>query len=160
MYFVRVVIKIVKTFWPRNNRSAYANVIHVMHGTSRPIRTQELIGYHGNKAKIVSSGEVPVNELVAMATAKNNNNKKLSPLPLLSSALHTPPLYSTPLHSTPLHSTPLHSTPLHSTLLRSAPLHSTPLHSTPLHSTPFHSTPFHSTPLHSTPLRSTRSTLR
>ena len=151
-----------------------------MHETSRPIRTQELIGYHGNKAKLGSLGEVPVNELVAMTTTKNNN-KKISPLssslcpllshlpsspcPLLSSLctpphpttpfLHSTPLHSTPLHSTPLHSTPLHSTPLHSTPLHSTPLHSTPLHSTPLHSTPLHSTPLHSTPLHSTPLHST-----
>ena len=105
-----------------------------------PIRTQELIGCHGNKAQIGSLGEVSVNELVVMATA--TLGKKL-----ISPPSSPPHLHSTPLHSTPLHSTPLHSTPLHST-----PLHSTPLHSTPLHSTPLHSTPLHSTPLHSAPL--------
>ena len=160
LYFVRLVIKFWRTFWPRNNRSAYANVIHVMHEASWPIRTQDIIGCHGNKAKLGDLGEVPGNELVAMTTAENNNKKNSSSplLPLASPAL--PPLHSTlnsPLHSllhSPLHS-PLHtqlSTPLSTPL--SSPL-STPL-STP-HSTP-HSTPLHSTPLHSTPL--SLSTLR
>ena len=119
-----------------------------MHETSRPIRTQDIIGYHGNKAELGISGEVPVNELVTMTTANIKIKKLSSPLLPLSSLfpLHSPP---PPLHSTPLHFTPLHSTPLHSTPLHSTPLHSTPLHSTPLHSTPLHSTPLHSTPLHS-----------
>ena len=140
---MRLVIKFWKTFCPRNNRSAYADVIHDMHETSRPIRTQDVIGYHGNKAEIGSSGEVTVNELVAMVTA-NINIKKiiLSPPPVLSS-LVLPSILSSVL-STPLHSTPLHSTPLYSTLLHSTLLHSTPLHSTPLHSTLLHSTPLYS----------------
>ena len=139
---MRLAIKFWKTFWPRNNRTAYANVIHVMHEVSRPIRTEDLIGCHGNKAKPGSLGEVTVNELVAMTTARVKIKKILLPfLPpsVLSSFLssHCPldsTLYSTtPFHPNSLHSTPLRSTPLHSTPLRSAPLHSTPLHSTPLH---------------------------
>ena len=153
LYFVRLLIKFLKKCLPRNNRSAYANVIHVMHETSRPIRTRDSIGCHGNYAKLGSLGEVPVNELVAMATARQKHKIKFSSLCPLS--LHSTPLHSTPLPPLPpLHSTPLHSTPLHSTPLHSTPLHSTPLHSTPLHSTPLHSTPLHSTPLHSTPLHS------
>ena len=119
LYFARLIIKFWKTFWSRNNSSAYANVIHDMHETSRPIRTQDVIGYHGNKAEIGSLGEVPGNELVTMTTANIKLKKLSSPLLPLSSPLHSTPLHSTPLHSTPLHSTPLHSTPLHST-----PLHS------------------------------------
>ena len=51
LYFVGLLIKLLKRFWPWNNSSAYANVIHVMHETARPIRMQDIIGYHGNKAK-------------------------------------------------------------------------------------------------------------
>ena len=69
LYYVRLLIKCWKKFLPRNNRYPYANIIHVMHETSRPIRTQDLIGCHDNKAEIGSLGAIALNQLVVMATA-------------------------------------------------------------------------------------------
>ena len=53
--------KSLKIFWPPNNRPAYANIIHVMHETSRPIKTQHLSGCHGNKAQTSDLRQFSVN---------------------------------------------------------------------------------------------------
>ena len=53
LVFCESLIKLLKKFWAQNNRSVYANVIHDMHETSRPIRTHDIIGCHGNRVNKV-----------------------------------------------------------------------------------------------------------